>query len=95
MKPIGIVRKIDKLGRVVIPKETRDMLGMKKGGSVEFFVEDECVCIKKYISGCIFCEGLDGLIEHNGQLVCSKCAETISKTNAALVKIQKPAKEAR
>ena len=50
MKEIGVVRKIDELGRVVIPKEIRRTLGIKDGESLEILIEDNNICLKKYSS---------------------------------------------
>ena len=49
MKATGIVRRIDDLGRIVIPKEIRRNLGLLEGEAMEIFLEDNCVCFKKYI----------------------------------------------
>lgn len=48
MKATGIVRRIDDLGRVVIPKETRKILGISNGDPVEIYTEGNSVVIKKY-----------------------------------------------
>ena len=49
MKATGIVRRIDDLGRVVIPKEIRRNLGIHEGDPLEIFLHEDCVCFKKYI----------------------------------------------
>lgn len=48
MKATGIVRRVDDLGRIVIPKEIRRNMGLREGEAMEFFLEDNCVCLKKY-----------------------------------------------
>ncbi|AZJ24750.1 AbrB family transcriptional regulator [Bacillus toyonensis] len=50
MKATGIVRKIDELGRVVIPKETRRILQVDPGDTLEIFVEGDAIILQKYIS---------------------------------------------
>lgn len=52
MKATGIVRRVDDLGRVVIPKEVRRMMKIKEGDPMELFLEDDKVCFKLYSSGC-------------------------------------------
>lgn len=52
MKATGIVRRIDDLGRVVIPKEIRRTMQIKEGDPLELFLEDDKVCFKLYSSGC-------------------------------------------
>ena len=49
MKTTGIVRRIDDLGRVVIPKEIRRSLGIREGAPLEIFLHEDCICFKKYI----------------------------------------------
>lgn len=49
MKATGIIRRIDDLGRVVIPKEIRRNLGIREGDPLEIFLHEDCVCFKKYI----------------------------------------------
>ena len=48
MKATGIVRRIDDLGRIVIPKEIRRNMGIREGEAMELFLENNCVCFKKY-----------------------------------------------
>ena len=48
MKATGIVRRIDDLGRIVIPKEIRRSIRLREGDAMEIFLEDNCVCLKKY-----------------------------------------------
>ncbi|AZJ24451.1 AbrB family transcriptional regulator [Bacillus thuringiensis] len=50
MKSTGIVRKIDELGRVVIPKETRRTLNIHEKDPLEIFVEGDAIILQKYIS---------------------------------------------
>ena len=61
MKATGIVRRIDDLGRVVIPKELRRTLHIKEGDPLELFTEGEYVCFKKYNTTELFAEALDDL----------------------------------
>ena len=78
MKATGIVRRIDDLGRVVIPKELRRTLGIKEMGPMEIFVDGEQIVLKKYAPGCISCNcaNLDNLKRlPNGKLICEKCLQ--------------------
>lgn len=84
MKSTGIIRKVDELGRVVIPKEIRELLEIMEGTPMEVFVEDSKVIFKKYETSCLFCSSSKKLISYNGKLICSKCVEKISNiTNTA------------
>ena len=56
MKSTGIVRKVDELGRIVLPIELRRTLGIEEKDRIEFFVEGESVILRKYQPACIFCD---------------------------------------
>lgn len=79
MKSLGIVRKIDELGRLVLPIETRRALGLASGEGVEIFVDGDRVILKKYEPACIFCGDADDIIVHNGKKICRNCAADIAK----------------
>ena len=55
MKSTGIVRKVDELGRIVLPIEMRRTLGIGEKDSLEIFIDGETVVLKKYSPACIFC----------------------------------------
>ena len=79
MKFTGIVRPVDKMGRVVIPKEIRDMLGVKNDvDSFEICMEDDRVILKKYQPTCIFCDSLAECVEFEGHAVCFDCIEKLN-----------------
>lgn len=77
MRSTGIVRKLDDLGRIVIPKETRKVLGIKEGDSLEVFTEGESIVLKKYQPGCIFCSDVKDLVNFKGKNICKKCLKEI------------------
>ena len=79
MKSTGIVRKVDELGRVVIPIELRNKLDIKVKDPIEIFVDGTSIVLKKYEPNCIFCGNSKNLINHNDKLICQKCAEKIGK----------------
>ena len=79
MKTTGIIRKIDELGRLVIPKEIRDLLEMGSGEDVEIRLEGNKVVLTKYTQSCIFCSETSELVEYEGRRICSAC---IRKLNA-------------
>lgn len=81
MKSTGIVRKVDELGRIVIPKELRRKFGIEEKNGLEIYVEDDRIILKKYEPSCIFCHNSDDLIEFNGKNVCPKCIRTMSKVS--------------
>ena len=77
MKATGIVRKIDELGRVVIPKGIRTKTGMAEGTPVEFYVDDGKIILTKFQSSCVFCGGEENLVEIKDRSVCQNCLNEI------------------
>ncbi len=75
----GIVRKIDDLGRIVIPKELRKKLGLEQKDSLEIFIDGNSIMLRKYEKGCIFCNNSKDLQVYKDKLICKKCLDTISE----------------
>lgn len=78
MKSTGIVKEIDELGRVVIPKEIRIQYGIDKA-AVEIFTDGDCIVLKKHENTCIFCSESDNLITFEGKNICSRCLEKMRR----------------
>lgn len=79
VKSTGIVRKVDELGRIVIPMELRNKLGIQEKDPLEIFVDGSSVILKKYNPNCIFCGSSRDLLSYNDSLICRKCKDKISK----------------
>lgn len=77
MKNTGIVRNLDSLGRVVIPKELRVTLHIDIKDGLEIFVDEKTVILKKYNPGCMICESMDGIKYFREQKVCRECIDYI------------------
>lgn len=77
MKSTGIVRKVDNLGRVVIPTELRKTLALMEGDPLEIFTDGNKIVLKAYKPGCIFCGEIDGVREVAGTLICNSCIKKI------------------
>ena len=73
MKATGIVRKVDELGRIVLPVEIRRTLGVKIKDAIEIFVDEEHIILKKYEPACVFCDSMDGLRDFKGKKICRNC----------------------
>lgn len=73
MKSTGIVRKVDELGRVVIPIELRRTLGIEVKDALEIYVDGEKIILKKYEPACIFCGSADNVKHFSSRIVCSEC----------------------
>ena len=81
MKSTGIVRRMDELGRVVIPIEIRNKFDIKVKDPVEIFVDGSNIVLKKYEPNCVFCGNTKNLIEYSDKLICNKCAKKITSLN--------------
>ena len=79
MKSLGIVRKVDELGRIVLPIETRKRLGLAPKDPVEIFVEKDRVILKKYEPTCIFCGESNNISIYKEKRVCKSCLEDLKK----------------
>ena len=73
MKRTGIIRKVDELGRIVIPIEMRRTLGVDNRDPIELFIEAGAIILRKYAPGCVFCGNPKGIIEYAGKRVCRDC----------------------
>lgn len=77
MKATGVVRKVDELGRIVLPMELRRILGINIKDSLEIFVDRDKIVLKKYNPSCIFCGEANDIKEFMGKNICSKCLQDI------------------
>ncbi|HBC84058.1 MAG: AbrB/MazE/SpoVT family DNA-binding domain-containing protein [Clostridia bacterium] len=82
MKSTGIVRRVDELGRVVIPIELRNKFNISEKDPIEIYVDGSSIILKKYEQNCIFCGNTKKLIDYKGKLICNKCAKQLSDLNS-------------
>ena len=78
MKATGIVRKIDELGRVVIPKELRETMEINKKDPMEVFVDEDKIILTKYKQSCTFCQSQEDIVEFSDKPVCKKCINELT-----------------
>ncbi len=78
MKSTGIIRKVDELGRVVLPIELRRMLDIAERDELEIFTENDRIVLQKYESSCVFCGGTQALTNYKGKHVCRTCVRNIA-----------------
>ncbi len=79
MKSTGIVRKVDELGRVVIPKELRKKFDIVDDEStLEIYVEGENIVLKKHEPACIFCGEAKDVSVFKGKKICKSCHKALS-----------------
>lgn len=79
MRATGIVRKVDDLGRVVLPVELRRTLDIGVGDAIEIYLDDDRVVLKKFESCCTFCCGSEGLIDYCGKNICIDCVQKLKE----------------
>ena len=79
IESLGIVRRVDELGRIVLPKETRAVLKILHKDSLEIYVDEDKIILKKYQPACIFCENAENLVDFCGKKVCKDCAAKIAE----------------
>ena len=77
MKATGIVRKVDELGRIVLPIELRRTLNIDIKDPVEIFVDEDSIMLKKYEPACIFCGSSDNVRQVRGKNICAACIEEL------------------
>lgn len=79
VKSTGIVRKVDELGRVVIPIELRRTLNIEEKDSLEIYVDGEHIILKKYEPACIFCGNAKDITVYKGKNICPACMSELKK----------------
>lgn len=89
MKSTGIIRSVDKMGRIVIPKEIRDQLDVTDSDdSFEIYMEEDAVILKKHQTTCIFCGNGDDCLDYNGRCVCFTCIGRLSDMKENLKELE-------
>ena len=79
MKTSGTIRKIDQLGRIVVPKSMCKALHIEVDDELDVTMEGERIILKKYENGCIFCNRTEGLVIFNGKHVCARCHSALKE----------------
>ena len=77
MKSTGIVRKVDELGRIVLPIEMRRTLDIAEKDALEIYVEGSSVILKKYKPSCVFCDETKDIVVFKGKNVCPACLKEL------------------
>ena len=79
MKPIGIVKRVDHLGRILLPKELRKALHIETNDPFEIFVDENSIILRKYEPSCMFCNGSDDVLQFKGKNVCVHCRKELGE----------------
>lgn len=79
MKSTGIVRKVDELGRIVVPMELRKTLDIKEKDPIEIFSEGDLIILRKFAETCVFCGENENNVKFEGKSICKKCCEKLKE----------------
>lgn len=79
MVSTGITRRVDELGRIVIPAELRRTMNINERDQIEIFSENDRIVLKKHEDSCIFCGGSDNLGQFKEKYICSACLEKLKE----------------
>lgn len=79
VKATGIVRKVDELGRIVLPIELRRNLDIEERDPVEIYLDGDKIILQKYEPACLFCGSTNGLVNYRGKNVCQGCVRNLTK----------------
>jgi AbrB family transcriptional regulator, transcriptional pleiotropic regulator of transition state genes len=77
MESKGTLRKLDQLGRIVIPKELCKTLSIEPKDSIEFFTNGDTIVLKKYVPGCLFCGSMKDITKFKEKNLCSECLKAM------------------
>ncbi len=91
MKSTGVVRKIDELGRIVLPSELRRVFGIHEGDELEISVDGDRVILQKRQDVCVFCAAESPLLDYRDRKVCEKCAGELGQQGRLEVKLPEDA----
>lgn len=80
MKSTGIVRKVDELGRIVLPIELRRTLDIAERDPLEIYVDGSSIILKKYLPACIFCGESRDVVNFKGKNVCPECLKELTRS---------------
>lgn len=78
MKSTGIVRKVDELGRIVLPIELRHTLDISAKDALEIYVDGNSIVLRKYQPACVFCDNAKNVINYKGKNICQNCIDGLT-----------------
>lgn len=79
MKSTGIIRRVDELGRIVLPIELRRTLDIAERDELEIYMENDRIVLQKFEPSCVFCASSHGLVSYRGKNVCQECIRNMRK----------------
>jgi transcriptional pleiotropic regulator of transition state genes len=79
MKYTGIVRKVDELGRIVLPIELRRTLDIAERDALEIYVDGSSIVLRKYLPSCVFCDSAEDVVSFDGKMICHCCLDKLKQ----------------
>ncbi len=79
MRLTGAFRKVDELGRIVLPADIRKALDIQPQDSMEIYVERDCIVLQKFQPACVLCGSPEGLVTYRGRNICEECRENLGR----------------
>ena len=79
MQSSGLIRKIDDLGRIVLPAEIRRVLGLRTHDSLDITHDGECIVLRKHEATCVLCGQTGSMVPFNDRLVCKHCMQKVKE----------------
>lgn len=79
MKSTGIIRKVDELGRIVLPIELRRTLDISERDNLEIYTDGQTIILKKYQPSCVFCNSDADILQFNSKNICTSCLKAMSQ----------------
>ena len=83
MRSLGMARKVDDLGRIVLPVELRRLFGIRSGDELEISVDEGSILLRKIEARCAICEATEDLSEFRGKQVCGACTADLGRRASA------------
>ena len=83
LRRTGVARKVDQLGRVVLPAEVRRHFDIRPGDLIEIAVDSDAILLTKVENRCVFCGETANLSEFSGKLVCGECVNRLADEEAS------------
>ncbi|MCQ2418974.1 MAG: AbrB/MazE/SpoVT family DNA-binding domain-containing protein [Clostridia bacterium] len=77
MKGTGIIRKVDELGRIVLPIELRRTLEIGEKDALEILVDGQNIILRKFAPCCVFCGNTERLLDFKGKRICAACLKEL------------------
>ncbi len=78
MKSTGIVRRVDDLGRIVLPRKLRKVLDINERDELEIFMQGNSIILQKHQPNCIFCGSSNGIESFKGKNICADCFKELT-----------------